>query len=69
MINETNIFEYEGKEHRFPDGTFLRIHQVKRREEGLWVIYESGRHSALPLRQTVPLHQFIDNFGVLFQSI
>ena len=68
MINESNISEYEGKEHRFNDGTYLKIHQVKQRNEGLWVTYESGRHGALPLRQTVPLNQFVDNFGVLFQS-
>lgn len=69
MINEENIKDFEGSEHRFPDGTYLRVHQVKQRNDGLWVIYESGRHSALPLRQTTPVRQFIDNFGHLFQSL
>ena len=55
-----------GRSHTFEDGVVMRIIQVKIRESGPWVTYESDYGKRIPRRIVLPVWEFLDNFGHLF---
>jgi hypothetical protein len=55
-----------GRAHTFEDGVEMRIIQVKIRETGPWVTYESDYGGSIPRRFVLPVWEFLDTFGHLF---
>jgi hypothetical protein len=58
--------DLKGKKYEFDDGMILSVVDVKQREDGLWVTYESGHPSAIPRRFVTQIGKFLETFGHLF---
>lgn len=67
MISEDNIDQYIGKLNNLENDVLLKIHQVKQRNDGLWVIFEISNLGALPKRHTMTIGEFLDTFGQVLQ--
>jgi hypothetical protein len=53
--------------YTFPDGVVLEILQIKTRDNNVeWVTYNTTHRGALPKKHTIPILEFIDNFGHLY---
>ena len=68
MISNFPGSEWGGRIHRFNDGAVLHVVDVKWRESGAWVTYETSVPGALPKRFSLKLLEFISQFGHLFQK-
>lgn len=55
-----------GKSYSFEDGNVLKVIQVKRRDDGLWVIFEIISPGALPRRFVDKLEEFASKYEHLF---
>ena len=64
MISE--VEQLVGKEYEFSDGARIKVFQVKRRDDGLWVTYEVIFPGCLAKRQVMSERDFIEKFSHLF---
>ena len=55
-----------GKSYTFEDGGKIEIIQIKQREDGPWVTYQTSMNSSLPRKLVMTKKEFLDNFGHLF---
>lgn len=55
-----------GKEYEFQDGAKLKIVQIKPRDVGFTITYETIWPNAQPRRLVMPESEFIQMFGHLF---
>ena len=64
----THILEpFVNKPYTFPDGVVLEILQVKTRDQNIdWVTYNTINKGCLPKKHTIPVLEFIDNYGHLY---
>jgi hypothetical protein len=63
----TSEFEqFVGKEFVFDDGATIKIIQVKRRDDGFWVTYETTFIRSLPKRHIMPEAEFGATYAHLF---
>ena len=63
----TSEFEqFVGREYIFDDGASIKIIQVKRRDDGFWVTYETAHGRGLPKRLVMSEAEFISTFAHLF---
>jgi hypothetical protein len=69
MTNDFKGSEWRGRTHDFGDGTLLRVVDVKWRETGPWVTYETVSPAALPKRFSLKLADFTSQYGHLFQNV
>ena len=58
--------EFVGKSFEFEDGATITIVQIKRRDDGFWVTYETVFARGLPRRLVMTERDFINTFGHLF---
>lgn len=65
MIDYTKIV---GKSYVFEDNASIRVMQVKQRDDGMWVTYETSHSRGLPKRTVMPYHEFMDTYGHLFED-
>lgn len=68
MTNDFPGSDWRGRKHYFNDGAVLHVVDVKWRESGAWVTYETSVPGALPKRFSLKLSEFINQFGHLFQK-
>ena len=52
----------------FDDGATLRVLQIKRRDDGPWVTYETTRGPGIPMRLVMLESEFHKLFGHLFKD-
>lgn len=57
-----------GKEYLFEDNASIRVLHVRRRDEGMIVMFETKQGNALPKRTVMPYHEFMDTYGHLFED-
>ena len=57
-----------GKTYTFEDGATLTVIQVKRRDDGMWLTYETKRGPTFPQRLVMLENEFIKVFGHLFKD-
>ena len=57
-----------GKSYAFDDGSLIEVIQVKAREDGHWVTYQTSINSSLPRKLLLPLVEFDKTFGHLFED-
>jgi hypothetical protein len=63
----TSDYDYlRGKIYDFEDGVKLHVVDVKWRESGEWVTYETIYSHALPKRFSLNAKEFADKYGHLF---
>lgn len=63
----TSDFEpFVGKSYQFDDGASIKIVQIKARDTGYMVTYETAYPFALPRRLVMTEAEFISTFGHLF---
>ena len=62
----SEIEQYVGRIYTFDDGATLKIVQVKRRDDGFWVTYESKWPGSLEKRHSTTEIDFISQFAHLF---
>ena len=55
-----------GKTHKFEDGRFMRLVQIKDREGGPWMIWEVTDPPGNPRRFYTPLNEFAMQFESIF---
>lgn len=58
--------QFIGTEYEFSDGAILKIVQIKPRDEGNMITYETIYPDALPRRLVMMEGEFISMFGHLF---
>ena len=58
--------QFIGTEYQFSDGAILKIVQIKPRDEGNMITYETIYPDALPRRLVMMEGEFIQMFGHLF---
>jgi hypothetical protein len=58
--------QFIGAEYEFSDGAILKIVQIKPRDEGNMITYETIWPDALPRRLVMQEAEFIQMFGHLF---
>jgi hypothetical protein len=63
---QSEFEQFVGRKFQFDDGAEITIIQIKRRDDGFWVTYETMFNRALPRRLQLPEREFIDQFGHLF---
>lgn len=66
MNTEEYNQKLSGKSHIFEDGNILKVIQVKRRDDGLWVTFEITTPGALPRRFVDKLEEFSSKYEHLF---
>lgn len=64
MVSEFE--QFVGKEYQFSDGAKLKIVQIKQRDTGFMITYETIYPDALPRRLVMMESEFIQMFGHLF---
>ena len=62
----SELEQFVGTQYEFADGAKLKIVQIKLREEGFLVTYETIYPDALPRRLVMLESEFINTFGHLF---
>lgn len=55
-----------GRSYTFPDGASIVVTQLKLREDGYWVIYETRTSPVQPKMGIMPMPQFIEQYSHLF---
>lgn len=55
-----------GRSYTFPDGNNITVTQIKRREDGYWVIYDIRLGPGIPKQLVMPMPQFIEQYSHLF---
>jgi len=55
-----------GQEYVFDDGNFIKIIQIKMREEGYWVTYLIGQPNTVAQKLVMPYEEFATYYGHLF---
>lgn len=63
-----DYFAIIGKSYVFEDSASIRVMQVKQRDTGMWVTYETDYGQGLPKRTVMPYEEFIDTYGHLFED-
>ena len=64
-----NIDEYRllGRSYTFPDGNSITVLQIKLRDENIpYVTYMVQNGPGIPQKLIVPVFEFLENFGHLF---
>jgi hypothetical protein len=56
-----------GKSYRFEDGNSITIVQIKTRDTGPWVTYETLLDGSIPKRTVMPHSEFMSVFAHLFK--
>jgi hypothetical protein len=56
-----------GKSYRFEDGNSITIVQIKTRDTGPWVTYETLLDGSIPKRTVMPHGEFMSVFAHLFK--
>lgn len=59
--------EMVGKSYRFDDGNSITIVQIKTRDTGPWVTYETLLDGSIPKRTVMPHSEFMSVFAHLFK--
>ncbi len=62
----SEVEQFIGRIYTFDDGASLKVIQVKRRDDGFWVTYETNCGGGLPKRHSTPEVDFISQFAHLF---
>lgn len=62
----SEVEQFVGRIYNFDDGASLKVVQVKRRDDGFWVTYETRWPGHLEKRHTTPEPEFISQFAHLF---
>jgi hypothetical protein len=60
--------EYVGKTYTFDDGATLTVLQIKQRDDGPWLTYETKRGPSFPQRLVMAESEFVKTFGHLFRD-
>jgi hypothetical protein len=72
MFEDETYDENEGKHLIGKFATYenqeIEVTDVKRRESGQWVTYQFNHVTAIPRRMCMPLDEFEDEFGFLFND-
>lgn len=56
-----------GQSYVFPDGNSITVMQIKVRDGNeKWITYHIQNGPGIPRKEVSTLHEFIDNFGHLF---
>jgi len=63
---ESDFLQFVGKEYKFDDGASIKIVQIKPRDSGNLITYETCYPYALPRRLVMMEAEFISMFGHLF---
>lgn len=63
---ESEFQQFVGKSYQFDDGAVIKIVQVKLRDTGYAVTYETTFNDSLPRRLVMTEPEFISTFGHLF---
>jgi hypothetical protein len=66
MTMTSEFEQFIGTTFRFDDGAEITIVQIKRRDDGFWVTYETVFPRCLPRRLVMPERDFIETYGHLF---
>ena len=56
-----------GKSYKFEDGNSITIVQIKTRDTGPWVTYETLLDGSIPKRTVMPHSEFMSVFAHLFK--
>jgi hypothetical protein len=64
----SELQQFVGTEYQFSDGAILKIIQIKPRDTGFMITYETIYPDALPRRLVMMEGEFIQMFGHLFVS-
>ena len=56
-----------GKSYHFEDGNSITIVQIKTRDTGPWVTYETVLEGSIPKRTVMPHNEFMSVFAHLFK--
>ena len=64
----SELQQFVGTEYQFSDGAILKIVQIKPRDNGNLITYETIYPDALPRRLVMMEGEFIQMFGHLFVS-
>ena len=67
-LNIDNYAEFAGTCYTFPDGIEIKLLQVKQRETGLNALYEITYPGGIPKRHILNLHEFVKQWGHLFEK-
>lgn len=65
-MDGSEFVQFVGRKYTFPDGATMTIMEVKARDSGWWVTYETQFAGCLGRRGTMPESQFIQLYGYLF---
>ena len=63
---ESAFSQFVGNKYEFGDGASIKIVQIKLRDAGFLITYETCYPSALPRRLVMSEQEFINTFGHLF---
>jgi len=66
---ELDYYKLVGRVFKFDDGSTLKIFQVKEREGGAWITFESRFNNSVPRRQVMPATEFVEHFMHLFPEL
>lgn len=55
-----------GQRHDFEDGNYIKVIQIKRRDDGDWVTYYQVSLGHLEKKLSLPIGEFLETFGHLF---
>jgi len=61
------MLDLVNKSYTFPDGVTITIIQIKQRDDGYWVTYNTGKDNSVPRKQTMPYDEFMGHFSHLFK--
>lgn len=64
----TDYTKIVGKSYIFEDNASIRVLHVRRRGEGMIVMFETNQGNGLPKRTIMPYHEFMDIYGHLFED-
>jgi hypothetical protein len=64
----SELQQFVGNKYEFDDGASIKIVQVKLRDEGFLVTYETCYTNCLPRRSVMLESEFIPTFGHLFTT-
>lgn len=67
MTYQGRMSDLVGKTYTFDDGVTLTVLQAKRRDDGIWLTYETRRGPTFPQRLVMLESEFHKVFGHLFR--
>jgi hypothetical protein len=65
-MNEYNYLV--GQKYEFEDGCSMYVKQIKIREDGPWVTFETRTGPGIPKRGVMPLADFLRDYSHLFPN-